>query len=54
MCRPEEVEGEATRRACVLANQARCPLYIVHVMSKSAADVVCEARRNGTTQYSLW
>jgi len=47
MCRPEEVEGEATQRAIVLANQARCPLYVVHVMSKTAANVICEFRRKG-------
>ncbi|XP_018019690.1 dihydropyrimidinase isoform X2 [Hyalella azteca] len=47
MSRPEEVEAEATNRACVLSNQVGCPLYVVHVMSKSAADVLSEKRRAG-------
>lgn len=47
MCRPEQVEAEATQRAIVIADQASCPIYIVHVMSKSAADCVSASRRKG-------
>eukprot|EP00794_Sanderia_malayensis_P016724 gene16724-18418_t len=47
MCRPEQVEGEATHRAIVIGDAVNCPVYVVHVMSKSAADVVCEFRRKG-------
>ena len=47
LCRPEHVEMEATQRACVIASTVNCPLYVVHVMSKSSAEVVAKMRRDG-------
>eukprot|EP00124_Ichthyophonus_hoferi_P000883 Ihof_evm7s38 gene=Ihof_evmTU7s38 len=51
MCRTEEVEAEATSRACMIANQANCPLYVVHVMSKSAALALSDWRRKGAVVF---
>ena len=51
MSRPEACEAEATHRAITIANQVNVPLYVVHVMSKSAAYEVERAKAAGINVY---
>ncbi|TDG43060.1 hypothetical protein AWZ03_010524 [Drosophila navojoa] len=51
LSRQEEVEAEAVHRACILAHQVDCPLYVVHVMSKSAGIEVARARERYRGKY---
>jgi len=32
---------------CILANEAKCPIYIVHVMGREAAEAVENAKKKG-------
>lgn len=47
LSRPKALEAEATGRALRLAEYVGAPLYVVHVMSKGAADEVAAARHRG-------
>ena len=49
LTRPPEVEGEATARAAVLAEQVEAPLYVVHVSSAPALAAVRTAQERGVT-----
>lgn len=51
LTRPVECEGEATHRAIRLAEIARAPLYVVHVSSAMAADMISDGRKRGLAIY---
>ncbi|KHJ55858.1 dihydropyrimidinase [Aureimonas altamirensis] len=45
--RPPEVEGEATNRAIMIADQAGVPLYVVHVSCEESHEAIRRARQKG-------
>ena len=47
LSRPPELEAKAIKRAIDLANQANCPLYIVHVSAEKSLKHIQEARGRG-------
>ena len=51
LTRPVEAEGEATSRGIRLAEMAGAPLYVVHVSSAMAADVISDGRKRGLPIY---
>ena len=51
LSRPPEVEGEATNRAIILADQAGVPLYVVHTSCIAAHEAIARARSLGMRVY---
>ncbi len=51
LSRPPDVEGEATNRAIMLADQAGVPIYIVHTSCIQAHEAIARARALGKRVY---
>jgi dihydropyrimidinase len=51
LTRPVELEGEATNRAIRMAEVSGAPLYVVHVSSAMAADMISDGRKRGLPIY---
>jgi len=51
-CRPPEVEVEAVGRVLTLAGLARSPVYLVHLSTAGALDLVRAARARGQTVFA--
>jgi dihydropyrimidinase len=49
LSRPPEVEGDAVRRALLMARLAGVPLYVVHVSSRQGVEAILAARQAGQT-----
>lgn len=47
LSRPADVEGEATGRVIMIADQVGAPVFIVHVMSKEALEAIRRAKAEG-------
>ena len=47
MARPEELEEDAVKRACVLAKKANVPLIVCGPTSKEALAVIADERSKG-------
>src|SRR3972149_3149971 len=50
--RPDFNEDDATHKVCVLAKQAGCRLYVVHVDTAISLQRIVEARNEGTKVYA--
>jgi dihydropyrimidinase len=47
LSRPAETESKAVKRALEMANEANCPIYIVHTSSKESLFHIREAKKRG-------
>ena len=47
LSRPAELEALAVKKAIELADEAKCPLYIVHVSTKESLKYIRDAQKNG-------